>query len=87
MQDHVQESDRCVVGGVQNSIQSMMDLLTCIRGIFISNPKDFWKLSLLSFSSVTLAAVLYCFHIYRVRKYLFHFEKLLAVIPWSIRQS
>ncbi|KAF5179160.1 Solute carrier family 40 member [Thalictrum thalictroides] len=40
MQDHVRESDRCVVGGVQNSIQSMMDLLTCIMGIFISNPKS-----------------------------------------------
>lgn len=38
-QDGVAESDRCVVGGVQNSIQSMMDLMTYIMAILISNPK------------------------------------------------
>ncbi|KAG6437038.1 hypothetical protein SASPL_101945 [Salvia splendens] len=37
--DGVAESDRCVVGGVQNSIQSMMDLMTYIMAILISNPK------------------------------------------------
>nr|XP_010921057.1 solute carrier family 40 member 1 isoform X1 [Elaeis guineensis] len=45
MQDHVPESDRCIVGGVQNSLQSMLDLLTYIMGlwtagahvIFVSN--------------------------------------------------
>lgn len=38
-QDQVPESDRCVVGGVQNSLQSIMDLLGYVMGIIISNPQ------------------------------------------------
>lgn len=38
-QDHVAESDRCVVGGVQNSLQSVLDLMTYIMGIIVSNPQ------------------------------------------------
>ncbi|XP_042052633.1 solute carrier family 40 member 2-like isoform X1 [Salvia splendens] len=82
MQDGVAESDRCVVGGVQNSIQSMMDLMTYIMAILISNPKDFWKLIVLSFVVATLAAILYTVHIYRVRKHLIHWDKLLRLIKW-----
>ncbi|KAL8252615.1 hypothetical protein R6Q59_036308, partial [Mikania micrantha] len=57
MQDQVSESDRAVVGGVQNSIQSFWDLMTYIMGLIISNPQDFWKLILVSFGLVTIAAV------------------------------
>ncbi|KAJ0696021.1 putative ferroportin-1 [Helianthus annuus] len=39
MQDQVSESDRAVVGGVQNSIQSFWDLMTYIMGLIISNPQ------------------------------------------------
>lgn len=39
IQDQVPESDRCVVGGVQNSLQSVLDLMTYIMGIIISNPQ------------------------------------------------
>ncbi|XP_047309632.1 solute carrier family 40 member 2-like [Impatiens glandulifera] len=87
MQDHVSESDRIVVGGVQNSIQSVLDLMTYVMGIIISNPKDFWELIVISFVLVTLAAILYCLHIYRVRKHLIHFEKLVFLAPWRARSS
>lgn len=85
MQDRVPESDRGVVGGVQNSLQSILDLMTYVMGIIISNPQDFWQLTLISFMLVTLAALLYTVHIYHVRKHLFHFEKLFSWIQWSIR--
>jgi len=39
VQDQVPESDRCVVGGVQNSIQSTMDLLAYVMGVVVPNPK------------------------------------------------
>jgi iron-regulated transporter 1 len=39
MQDNVPDSDRCVVGGVQSSLQSIFDLLTYIMGIIISDPR------------------------------------------------
>ncbi|XP_076933305.1 solute carrier family 40 member 2-like [Bidens hawaiensis] len=84
MQDQVPESDRAVVGGVQNSIQSFWDLMTYIMGLIISNPQDFWKLILISFGLVTIAAVMYSVHVYRVRKHLFHFEKLILILNQSV---
>uniref|UniRef100_A0ACD5WYD4 Uncharacterized protein n=1 Tax=Avena sativa TaxID=4498 RepID=A0ACD5WYD4_AVESA len=82
MQDNVPDSDRCVVGGVQNSLQSIFDLLTYIMGIIISDPRDFSELIVLSFFLVTCAALMYTLHVYRVRKHLFHLDKIIAKLGW-----
>lgn len=75
-QDEVPESDRCIVGGVQNSLQSALDLMAYVMGIVVSNPDDFWKLMILSFIGVTLSALIYTVYVYRVRKHLIHWEKM-----------
>uniref|UniRef100_A0ACD5ZXA0 Uncharacterized protein n=1 Tax=Avena sativa TaxID=4498 RepID=A0ACD5ZXA0_AVESA len=82
MQDNVPDSDRCVVGGVQNSLHSIFDLLTYIMGIIISDPRDFSELIVLSFFLVTCAALMYTLHVYRVRKHLFHMDKIIAKLGW-----
>ncbi|KAL0910768.1 hypothetical protein M5K25_018853 [Dendrobium thyrsiflorum] len=84
MQDQVSEADRCIVGGVQSSLQSMLDLLTYIMGMVVSDPRDFAQLVILSFIIVSSAAILYTFHCYRVRKHLLHLDKILAKINWLV---
>ncbi|KAL2633833.1 hypothetical protein R1flu_005312 [Riccia fluitans] len=77
MQDSVPEEKRGVVGGVQNSLQSMMEMLSFVMAIIISNPRKFGIPVLISYFSVGLAAVLYATYSYRTRGHLFHLEKLL----------
>uniref|UniRef100_A0A0D9WR84 Solute carrier family 40 member n=1 Tax=Leersia perrieri TaxID=77586 RepID=A0A0D9WR84_9ORYZ len=84
MQDGVAEQERCVVGGVQSSLQSMFDLLTYVMGIIVSDPRDFGELIVLSFFLVTCAAVMYTLHVYRVRKHLFHLDRILPKINWWV---
>ncbi|KAI3958157.1 hypothetical protein MKW98_020799 [Papaver atlanticum] len=40
VQDQVPDSDRCIIGGVQKSLESILSLLSYAMGIIISNPKN-----------------------------------------------
>lgn len=58
MQDGVPEHERCVVGGVQNSLQSVFDLLTYIMGIIISDPRvSATAMSYILFATHTLLGI------------------------------
>lgn len=64
MQESVPEVERGVVAGVQNSMQSFFQLLSFAVGMIIPHPQDFGKLILMSFGSVTMAAILYAIQVY-----------------------
>ncbi|KAI5058958.1 hypothetical protein GOP47_0025277 [Adiantum capillus-veneris] len=44
MQESTPEHERGIVGGVQNSVQSFLEMLSFVAGMLISKPKDFDKL-------------------------------------------
>eukprot|EP00271_Cylindrocystis_brebissonii_P019665 TRINITY_DN610_c0_g3_i1.p1 TRINITY_DN610_c0_g3~~TRINITY_DN610_c0_g3_i1.p1 ORF type:complete len:570 (+),score=48.69 TRINITY_DN610_c0_g3_i1:167-1711(+) len=63
IQESVVEEERGVVGGVQGALQYFFLMLSYVAGMVISDPRDFWKLGLLSFGMVSLAAVVYTCHV------------------------
>lgn len=77
MQESVPVAERGVVGGVQRSLQSLMDMLTYAVGMVIVRPQDFGITICMSYGAVLTSALLYSMHVYRVRGHLFHFDRLL----------
>lgn len=77
MQESVPVAERGVVGGVQRSLQSLMNMLTYAVGMVIVRPQDFGITICMSYGAVLTSALLYSMHVYRVRGHLFHFDRLL----------
>ncbi|CAM6128922.1 unnamed protein product [Calypogeia fissa] len=76
MQEAIPEHQRGVVGGVQNSLQSIMDMLSYVMAIIISDPNKFWIPVIMSYGSVGLAAVLYASYAHKARGHLLHLDRL-----------
>lgn len=58
----------------------LLSLLSHCSSDFFGSTQDFGQLVILSFASVSAAAILYTIYMYRVRKHLFHFDKLCSNI-------
>lgn len=67
-QENVPEDERGVVGGVQYSFNSILDLLHFIVTIFLPKPQQFGYLILMSVSAVTLAGIIYIIFAIRFKK-------------------
>ncbi len=59
LQERVQEEHRGVIGGVQNSLNSSMDMIKFILVIILPEPETFGWLIIASFSSICLGALFY----------------------------
>eukprot|EP00899_Mesostigma_viride_P006552 jgi/Mesvir1/15899/Mv02802-RA.1 len=72
LQESLAEEVRGTVGGVQASLQELMNLLGLSLGMIFHNPEDFWLLVLISFGMVSSGAALYASYCYKVRGHLIH---------------
>ena len=58
-QENIPEQERGVVGGVQSSFNSILDLLQYVLTVILSRPEDFGVLILVSFSAVLTGLIIY----------------------------
>ena len=76
MQEHVLESERGIVNGVQNSLNMFMDMLKFTLVIIIPYIETYGYLVILSFLFIVMGGMCFAYHSWRVRGHLFHFEKI-----------
>ena len=67
VQERVVEEERGVVSGVMNAMNSNMDMLHYVLVIIAPRPQDFRYLTLVSFASVSMGLIFYCFYVRRAR--------------------
>lgn len=76
----VEETERGIVNSMQNSMNKLMDMLKFIMVIVAPYPHQFGLLTLISFSFICMAWVLYAVYCRRVRGHFFHFEKVTKCV-------
>ena len=74
-QEAVPEQERGIVGGMQNSFNSILSLLMFCLVIALPKPETFGLLALMSVGAVGTGGLLYASFAYKIRGHLFHFEK------------
>lgn len=70
LQETVAEHERGTVGGVQNSLNMLMDLLKFALVIFVPHIETFGYLVMVSIFCYWVAAALFLYHAFRIRGYL-----------------
>ena len=67
MQHLIPESVRGTVGGIQRSMNGLLELTTYVLGFIFSDPSNFYIIVLAGYCSVCLGLISYFFGIYRQR--------------------
>ncbi|XP_077978601.1 ferroportin-like isoform X2 [Glandiceps talaboti] len=75
-QENVMETQRGVVNGVQNSLNSLMEILQFTLVIILPKPETFGILIMLSFIFVSAGGVLYTVYCYKVRGHIIPFHNI-----------
>ena len=68
MQHFIPESIRGTVGGIQKSMNGLLELTTYFLGFVFSDPTDFYIIVFAGYCSVCLGVISYYFGIYRRRQ-------------------
>jgi len=80
LQERVEEERRGVINGVQDSLNSTMDLLKCVLVIVLPGYHVFGYLVILSFMSISFGWLSYALYSRKQRGHLFHFCRLVQVL-------
>ncbi|XP_070542962.1 solute carrier family 40 member 1-like [Ptychodera flava] len=78
LQENVKETQRGVVNGVQNSLNSLMDMLHFVLVIIAPRPETFGILIILSISFVFMGALLYAVYCFKVRGHILPLHQVHA---------
>lgn len=80
LQEKVDEEDRGVINGVQDSLNNVLDLTKCVLVIILPAQETFALLIVASFISISVGWLMYALYSRSQRGHLFHFRRLAASI-------
>lgn len=87
LQERVEEEQRGVVGGVQDALNNTLDLVKCILVIILPREQTFGILIFASYIAINFGWFMYAMYSRSVRGHLFHFSRLVTVLPTGLLLS
>lgn len=84
LQERVEEEQRGVVGGVQDALNNTLDLIKCILVIILPKEQTFGILIFASYIAINFGWFMYAMYSRSVRGHLFHFSRLVTVLPTGL---
>jgi len=84
LQERVEEEQRGVVGGVQDALNNSLDLIKCILVIILPAEQTFALLIFASYIAINFGWLMYALYSRSVRGHLFHFSRLVTVLPTGL---